>query len=321
MDLATPAEIRVLVAEAYALAARTGRPEDAAAAQAFEALATVWDATMRTVFRGAADEILALGDDPTDEEVRRVVAGALLSVTAVAVTSFVTAALGPFLAAVLQAPAAGSEIAAALGVAYGGPDRRTEAWVRRHETYWVTRFGERILEPRIARIVERVAGEGGGERGTADALSDALGKEFEGSLRYWRLVATAATSRAGAFGRIDVLERAGRDGRLDGTDDERQSEVCDYLDGRVVPLVELVAWREAMFAAATPEEVLRVDPWWQDADVAPGGRLRRMVERARGDVPREAGPAGNFHPHCRTILVAGPRAEERLARVPLSPRS
>lgn len=302
MDLITPSEIRALIRE---LRADIRSPEDKAAVDAFAALALAWDEAMRPAFEEAADALASAEEGASLAEI-------LAPILADAETLFVVSALGSgFLAAVIGAiQGGGREMAAGLGITYGGPDRRTAVQIRRHETYWITRYGERILEPRIARIVEKAAKNGEGERGAAEALSEALGEEYDRSLRYWRLVSTAATSRAGTLGRIDVLEQAGRDGRLDAADDDRTSDVCKYLDGRTVPLSELLAWRENILSVSSPEDVVQRDPWWQDKDVESGGRLRQLVESFGGNVPRGAGLPG-YHPHCRTILVAGPRAAAR----------
>jgi len=328
-DLPTESEVEALIAEAYAEAAAmqggSGYAEASVIADLLAVFLRAWDASLRPVLADLATLTL---DGDGDGVVTPAEAARLSDAAAVVVATisggFVARALPGFLRyAVLAYTAAGTEVqreVAAAGarvgvqlgagrpsgpVALGGPDRRTAAWIARHNTYWVTRYGERIVDPRIAGIVGREAMDrgvlfAGGTREQARRLRDALGAEYDRGVNYWRLVATAAANRSGSLGRVAALEAAGLGGKIDATRDARTTKVCTYLDGKKITLEDLRAWRDAVLAAPTAEAVIEADRWWADDQVPV---IRNLLSTNGGTIPPVVGPPG-YHARCRSILVA-----------------
>ena len=316
-DLPTPDELDALIAEAYADAPEgPGRAEGLAEAEAFEALARAWDTATRgllaSLLRSAAaggidaDDSGAVSPDELRAFAERLVNTAAALLAAAAGTN-VALALGPFLAAILGAQTTAAleavpDLDAASLLVLGGPDTRAARWLERHEAFWVTRYGERRLEPRIARLLAENAEAAGGDAGAARRLLAGLASEYERGLAYWRLVAVAAVHRSGTLGRVAALEAAGLDGIYDATVDGRTTEVCRFLDGKRVPLASLTRWRDDMLAADTPDAAASVGRWWREAEVP---ELRRLVAAQGGAVPPSA--VAPNHAHCRSIITAAPR--------------
>lgn len=303
IDLPTPAEIDALIADAVDAAdAAEGTPGHAEAvgeALAFAALARAWDGALRPLLEGLASGVFDFdGDGELSPEEVDAVRDAAVGLAAAASGAFSLFALSGFLSAVLGTT---ETAAAGLGLSVGGPDERVARFLQQHETYWVTRYGERFVEPRIAALLRGNALAAGGDRGAARALLASLGSEYEKGLGYWRLVAVAASHRAGSLGRVAALEATGRDGRLDATVDRRTTQVCRFLDNRRVPLASLVAWRDALLATSTPEATIAADPWWTDDKLA---QVQGIVQASGGEAPADRLGLPGFHPHCRTVLVA-----------------
>lgn len=313
IQIPTEADLEALIAEAYEEAAAAdgddGAAEAAAVADAFAALALPFDAALRPVLAAAARLNLDPDRDGRIEASEgEALAAAAAAAGAVLAGRFVANALGPYLAAVLQAQGGAGEevlrpVPARLSARFGGPDPEGARWLERHESYWVTRYGERIAEPRIARLLRAQALAGPSDAKAAQALLEGLGAEYEKGLTYWKLVAVAGAHRAGTLARVDALIQAGVPGRYSTVRDDRRSKVCAFLAGRRVPLAALREYRTAMLTAATPAQAQAASMWWTEKTLPD---LRERVHRNGGNVPPEAMP-GN-HGHCRSIIVADPSA-------------
>lgn len=313
----TPAELRALLkaeaADARAEAEATGDVGAVQEAALFTALALSWERALRPVL-AAAESFDADGDGALDpDEVEALKAAVLAAVS----LGFAGSALARFGAAVAESYETARRdvivdngLRASVGFALRATDERAVAALARSHGWYVTNAGERRVEPEVEAVARRVlsgAEDGGGlSRDDAGAaLRDGLGGVYARGLTYWRLLANAAVQESREFGRLSAYEAAGVEHvYLDAVRDRRTSGVCEFLDGRRIAVADMAAVRDRVLAAR-PEDRPDVNRWWGDRDVAPGGRLRALVERAGGDVPAEVGTPG-YHGHCRTRTVVKP---------------
>lgn len=325
------------LAEAEADADADGMPGALLLAEAWAALALLWDDALRPLLDNSV--LLAYvedvadpdGDGRVERETLAAFAGAVSAAVASALTvTFLATALAPFVARVSRAyreargftaalPAVAAWTATGAGTpespgvrveaVLGGPDRAALAWLRQYAGFWVREAHGRRVEPALRAATERVLSGRMSLDDAAEELSAALRGVHRSGLSYWRLVASASVSRAQSLGRLAAFEAAGvPGGYVSIVRDDRTSEVSTFMRGRFVPLETMRQVRTRLLAGTNPEEWKRASPWWFDKDVAPGGALRRMVEANGGEVPPEAGMIP-WHPHDRDVLLIRPPSE------------
>lgn len=311
--LPTVAEIRTLLdreqAEATAEAALIGDRAPIDEASLRRVLTEAWDGALRGAL-ALADSVGIAPDADQDGEVTEAELQAYLAALRYAV---VAAFLVPGVGAMTEglrrtyAEAAARE-ARELAMAFTlrAPDRMAQAALARTHTHWVTAYGERHLEPRIADVVRDMLEATTTRAEAAERLRQLVGDTHAHGMQYWDLVAANAVTDARELARIGVYAEAGlSEVYLSTVRDRRRSEVCQLLKSRAYRVSDLVAYREARMAAPTPEAAMAVSPMWTDKDVP---MLRRMVRTAGGRIPGSVGPPA-LHHHCRSRLVARPPAE------------
>ncbi|MEO0559787.1 MAG: hypothetical protein AAF170_16575 [Bacteroidota bacterium] len=186
------------------------------------------------------------------------------------------------------------------------PDRLAQATVARTHAHWVTAYGQRHLEPRIADAVQAMLTAETTRAEAADGLRQLVGKVYQHGMNYWDLVVSNAVTDAREMARISVYAESGlEEVYLSTVRDRRRSEVCNLLKSRAYRVRDLTAYRDARLAAPTPEAAMSVAPMWTDKDVP---ILRRMVRSAGGRIPGSIGPPP-LHHRCRSRLVARQPAE------------
>ncbi|MEM6326026.1 MAG: hypothetical protein AAF791_02815, partial [Bacteroidota bacterium] len=305
-------------------------------AEAWGVIALAWDGALRPLLdaSGFQPYFARVADPDGDGRVQPEHMAAIGAAVASAVSvGFVAAVLAPFVSRVAQAyreaeahtdrlPAVaawraigtpqGPTPPAVVGAVLGGSDRAGLAWLRRYSGYWIATAHARLVEPRIAEIAASVLSESLSLDDAAERMADTLRDVQRRGVTYWRLVADSAVARAQAFGRASALERAGVDGGyVSIVDDDRTSAVSRFMAGRLVALSTIRAVRDRLLAETEPEGWKRASPWWREADVEPGGALRRLVESAPVDergvhtVPPEAGLIP-WHPYDRDVLIVRP---------------
>jgi hypothetical protein len=163
--------------------------------------------------------------------------------------------------------------------------------------YWVGSAWDRQLGGAIASTVREVAVEQGLSLGeAARALAERVGPLIEGSRTdsYWRVVASAASTRARSFGAVEAFVATGTVwSEWYNPEDEVTCGLCLDLSGRQFSVDAQVAARDAMMAAATPEEARAAAPW-QSEDFA-WGLATEEIEAQGLEVPP-------VHGNCRCSL-------------------
>lgn len=190
-------------------------------------------------------------------------------------------------------------------VEWSSVDRDAVEWITENGVYWIGRHYDETLSARIvAAAADAGLVEGLGVADVAERMSVALADVASRSDSYWRGMAATVVTRARNFGAVETLRV------LEVTEveilavmDGRTSPVCRHLNGKVYRVTDLVAQRDRMMGAATPEEVRAIAPWLPFKEVRelaePGWKDARDVDRLVA-----AGVAlPPYHFHCRTGFV------------------
>lgn len=209
------------------------------------------------------------------------------------------------------------DIRTGLSTSFNLIDRRTLGWLHEHDMYWTRTWFDREWTERIANLSEVAIKNGMSRRDAGIFFRNTLGSQLvDETDQYWELVADAITTRSRSFGAIEAMVKADiQEYRVDAVIDHRTSDICRYLDGQPVDIVNdegitetvqlsdnervfqvehAVNLRDQMIAAQTPEEAKDIMGWKSPKAVV--GKF--PVELARMGVVTPP-----FHARCRSRLV------------------
>jgi hypothetical protein len=188
--------------------------------------------------------------------------------------------------------------AGALGTeVFGVANVAAAEWLSRDVLYWVGTAWDHELGASISREALKVLNEGGGRKAVAAALRERLGGRFKRSDAYWEVVGASSLNRARAMGSSYGWEDTGADAyEIVGVPDERQSKICEALDGMVFEVAHAVELRERLLSATDPEDVKQIQPWMKESAVLD---LKAQGAAALAAAGLSMPP---YHGNCRTTV-------------------
>lgn len=173
-------------------------------------------------------------------------------------------------------------------------DTRALGWIEEHHSYWVGRHYDDALSAKVLDLVQLALSDGLSRRDMGVLFEAEMGEQFGRSLRYWENFANHATTRSQEFGRVDGYVAAGVTRyRIAAVMDERTSDVCRALNGKVFEVSDAVAWRERIIEAGDPEAIKELAPW-------PSAEQAELSEAELTELGVLMSP---FHFGCRTRTV------------------
>ena len=182
-------------------------------------------------------------------------------------------------------------------------DNRAISWLHEHHTYWVRNHFDRQVREDIVRIGERVIQEGLGRREAGQVFQQEVGEKLGQSQSYWESFSNHVTTRSREFGRIEAYVKAGiEELRISAVRDRRTSDVCEFLDGKIIRIADMVELRDRLMEAQSPEDVKEIAPW---LDVE---EIKTKVRGGYVTDPQLASPP--YHWNCRTRTVIHKRSNQ-----------
>jgi len=189
-------------------------------------------------------------------------------------------------------------VAAGVDIAFGRPDLDTLDIVGRSNLYWIGNSWNTYVEGLFRGALQDYFREGM----TRAQLTERFATDFAGlsdrGIVYYELLADHTATRTREMGRVTGYERAAVEyvqvrARLD----ERTTEICRHLHGRVIAVNRLSAQRAEYLAAAERK----------DTEAAKRAWTMHGDARAFATIPTDQLPAGTagppYHFRCRTITV------------------
>lgn len=156
---------------------------------------------------------------------------------------------------------------ARLATGFSVVPERAARLLARHHSYWVRDQAGRIapeLSAQARAILEEGFRDGIGRKELADDLGRRLGPGFRDA-GYWETVASTLVGRARSYALGASMRGAGIEYfRIDAIIDDRTTQTCRYLDGKIMPVGSALANDEAILLANTPESVFWRHPMIQD---------------------------------------------------------
>lgn len=186
-------------------------------------------------------------------------------------------------------------IDSATAAPYSVFDQRADEWLAKDTLFWVGQAWDNKLGQDIADGARGALEHGFGRRDLSAYLRDTL-TQFDRPDAYWDVVSSAAIVRGRSYGAVSGFQHAGvKELRFVAMGDERTSDVCLEMNGKVFPVSAAIRAAAAAMAAKTPDEMKDAHPWVTLSDV-------------QGLDPATLAAAGiilpPLHGNCRSRVVA-----------------
>lgn len=179
-----------------------------------------------------------------------------------------------------------------MGMAFNLSDLDAINIIGRNNLYWIGEHFTEEVKAKLNGLLTEMFDRGM----TVQELGKGLAEEMKPIIAeeqvYWEGLADHIAVKTKELGRVAGYERAGiRYVKVQAILDERTSQICRSMHGRIISVERLGKQAEAIMAAGTKEELKAAQSWLP----AFGGRT--------GDLPEGvAGPP--YHYRCRTTTVA-----------------
>lgn len=151
-------------------------------------------------------------------------------------------------------------------------DVRSQNILKKHHTFWIGDYYNSQLGKEVADIARDIGlKQGLGRVEVGKRLQAALGQQFDKSESYWRLLGAASVHRARNLGGVQGLIDGGvKEYEIMAVMDERTSDICRAMDGRVFTVGDASKLKSAIMNASHPDDIKDISPW-HTARATPGG--------------------------------------------------
>ncbi len=173
----------------------------------------------------------------------------------------------------------------------GPPDYRALELIGKQNYFWLKEHYSSDVQAGFEGLLNQAYAEGW----SRDRLTTALQQHFAdlkvGERDYFNGVADHSVRKLREIGRVAGYERAGiQSVKVKAILDERTSDICRCLNGRIIPVATLADQRERILNASGKEELQQAQPWLRDLT-------------ALTALPDHFG-LPPYHYRCRTVTVA-----------------
>lgn len=169
-----------------------------------------------------------------------------------------------------------------------------------HNNFWIGKFYSEQIQ---AGIKESLNEYFDGDKTITDIAID-FEKKFSKytnlGLEYFEGLAEHTSNRIRVLGQITGMEKAGISAyEIVAILDERTSEVCQFMNGKIFPLSKAIEYRDKILSLKSPADVKSFSSW-----VSPS-ELKHLKESNTEDSDLPVGlTLPPFHWRCRTIIKA-----------------
>jgi len=187
---------------------------------------------------------------------------------------------------------------AARKLAMAEIDKKATTWLAEHHIYWVGGYFDKHLSDELkAHVIEGMK-EGLGRAEIGRQLKEFF-EDYPGIANrpdvYWRGLAANGINRSRQFGHVQGYVDLGvKELEVIAVMDERTSPICRQMNGKIIPVAECAAQRDALMGIDDPELVKELSPWVSAKEIE--GKSVKQINDMGVVMPP-------YHFHCRTELV------------------
>lgn len=188
-------------------------------------------------------------------------------------------------------------------------DERTIESLGNSGIFWIQDAFEEGLQTQMNNIVESVLAQGESAFTLAEKLKENFGDLVQGTEWYWYTVSSAVLNRTRNFANIRQYVKAGiTKYEIVAVRDDRTTEICKFMDGRVFTVENAVNVIEDTLEANEPQDIKDSHPWlgWDEETGVP----IRMIDGKETTLPNDTAELESlgvsvppFHGGCRTTTV------------------
>ena len=177
-------------------------------------------------------------------------------------------------------------------------DEAAMEWTRANTMYWIGQHYDEHLSKEINKLAKEILDSGMDRATAAEYLETTLGQVFNKSRVYWDIVSNHVVTRTREFGRISGYEKAKVEYlEIDAVMDHRTSEICKFMNGKIIPVENAVKTRDKLINSSDPEEAKEIAPWVSDKEVE-----EKLSTKKTKNLPKHLA-LPPYHARCRTRTV------------------
>jgi len=177
-------------------------------------------------------------------------------------------------------------------------DQEALIWLSTDQNYWIGEHYNSQLKEKMLNSAKEIVDQSLDRKEAAKLFRDVFEENFRKSNNYWESLGDHIVTRSREFGRTSAYEKAEIEYiKIDAVLDERTSDICRHMDGRIISVKKLIKQRDDLMNAKTPEETKKIAPWLS----------KKEIETKVIGVETEKLPKGlampPYHFRCRTRTV------------------
>lgn len=179
-------------------------------------------------------------------------------------------------------------------------DDKAVEWLKDDNLYWVENHYSEQVASDIVKIANEIGlKQGLGRKEAAKALRAAFSDRFAQSLSYWQGLSATVLTRSSVMGTTQALiEAEAKTYEFLAVNDERTSEICRHLNGKVFKVEVAKNIRDRLLNSKSPEDAKEVAPW------PTGKHLQEALGTSSANDLAAMGIAvPPLHFHCRSELI------------------
>jgi|GEM_PF-229077 len=182
-----------------------------------------------------------------------------------------------------------------IALSFNQADMKALKWLENDTVYWIGEYYDKNIRDQIREGAKSVIDEGLSRDEAGNRFQEIFGATFNRSSAYWEGLSNHVVTRSREFGAVEGYQKAGVTYlKIDAVLDDRTSEICRQMHGRIIPVKKAVNLRDKLIKAKNPEEVKSIAPWL-DAD--------SVRDKLTSNLP-EGMSLPPYHFNCRTRTIA-----------------
>ncbi len=142
-------------------------------------------------------------------------------------------------------------------------------WLSKDQNYWIGEHYESQLKEKMVSTAKEIVNESLDREEATKRFKSKFNDNFKRSNSYWEALGDHIVTRSREFGRTSAYQKAGINYvKVSAVVDDRTSDICRNLNGRIIAVSKLVQQRDNLMNAKSPEETKKIAPWLSKKDIA-----------------------------------------------------
>ena len=179
-------------------------------------------------------------------------------------------------------------------------DENALSWLSQDQNYWIGEHYESQLKEKMLTTAKEIVDQSLDRKESTKLFRNTFEDNFKKSNNYWEALGDHIVTRSREFGRTSAYEKAGIEYvKVDAVMDDRTSEICEHMHGRIISVKKLVKQRDDLMNAKNPEDTKKIAPWLTKKEIE-----TKVIGVKDDKLPKGlAMPPYHFKCRTRTVVV------------------